>query len=261
MSTITEERQEAIRQFVMGHRLGSELGSKEETCSIGAINLALGGALSDKIPKCMSLVIGRWIIGVQDDMPDAMRNDFAWKALLPLAAGTGREPALEQRRLAIILDWMWTKILPSVQPIADKYGFAVEWKAMLLERTEAAADAAETAARRVAEAAETAEEAAAADAAGSAARAAAAAETAEEAVWRVRWRVGLAAADAAGAPLAAWRAGLAAAWAARVGVTPAAWAAAERAGLDASWAAWAAFAPEELLRQLIELSAETRAAL
>ena len=256
MSTITEERQEAIRQFVMGHRLGSELGSKEETCSIGAINLALGGALSDKIPKCMSPVIGRWIIGVQDAMPDAMRNDFAWKALLPLAAGTGREPALEERRLAIILDWMWTKVLPAVQPIADEYGFEVEWKAMLLERTEAAAAAARAAA---AEAAETAEEAAAADAA----------EAAEPAAWAAAARAAAAAAAAARAAAAAAAARAAAARAARAGRAEAARAgraeaaraaasAAERAGLDASWAA---FAPAELLRQLIELSAETRGAL
>ena len=238
MSTITGDRQEAIRQFVMGHHLGSGLGSNDEPCSIGAINLALGGALSDEVPWCMSPVIGRWIIGAQDFMPDAMRNDFAWKALLPLAAGTGRAPALEQRRLAIILDWMWTKVLPAVQPIADEYGFEVEWKAMLLERTEAAAEAARAAA----------------------ARAAAGGRRRRRRRGRRRWAAASWAA-AARAAAAAGGGGGGAAWRRRRGAAAAAARAASAAwGAEAS-AAWGAFAPAELLRQLIELSAETRGAL
>src|ERR1700679_548770 len=135
MSTITPEQQDAIRIFVMNHHLPRGLGSKEEACSIAAINLALRGELSDEIPECMSLVIGKWIIRVQDAMPDDLRNSLEWKDLLPLAAGTGRDPLLEQRRSALVLDWMWGTILPSIQPIADKHGFGVQWLSMCTEKT------------------------------------------------------------------------------------------------------------------------------
>ena len=152
MSTITAEQQNAILDFVMGHKLPRGLGTKEEACSIAAINLALTGELTDAIPDCMSLVIGRWIIRVQDSMPDEMRNSPRWKELLPLAAGTGRDVGLEDKRMRLISEWMWTQVLPRVQPIADRYGFGTQWRVMCTEKTAAAAEAA----ARAAEAAEAA---------------------------------------------------------------------------------------------------------
>jgi hypothetical protein len=105
MSTITKDQQQAIAAFLATHELPAGLGSQEAACSIAAINLALTGELTDRIPDCMSKVIGEWIIRVQDSMPSTMRNSDEWKRLLPLAAGTGREH--ESERLKLILAWMW----------------------------------------------------------------------------------------------------------------------------------------------------------
>ena len=137
MSTITLEQQTAIAVKLAGMHLPSGLGDEESACSIAAINLALSGELTDDIPPCMSKAIGKWIIRIQDSMPDDMRNSARWKQLLPRAAGTGR--AKEKKRLAIILDWMWGTVLPTLQPLADDRGFGTEWKRMTTERTRAAA--------------------------------------------------------------------------------------------------------------------------
>jgi hypothetical protein len=196
MSTITIEQQTAIAVKLAGMHLPSGLGDEEAACSIAAINLALTGTLTDNIPPCMSEVIGKWIIKVQDSMPDDMRNSAQWKSLLPLAAGTGR--AKEKKRLAIILDWMWGTVLPTLQPLADDRGFGTEWKRMTTERTRAAAEAAARAAARAAESvaweaarkAAYAVEAAEAEAAAWAAAEAAAwaAEAAKAAAWAAAWQ-------------------------------------------------------------------------
>lgn len=107
MSTLTAVEQQKIADRLATHDLSSGLGDELTACSIASINLALTGRLTDEIPACMSPVIGKWIIGVQDVMPFAMRNSTEWKRLLPLAAGTGR--GSESARLSIILEWMWTR--------------------------------------------------------------------------------------------------------------------------------------------------------
>jgi hypothetical protein len=194
MSTITTEQQQAIAAKLAGMTLPSGLGTEEAACSIAAINLALSGKLTDDIPDCMSKVIGKWIISVQDSMPDDMRNSDRWKSLLPRAAGTGR--GKEKERLDIILDWMWGTVLPTLQPLADDRGFGTEWKRMTTERTESAAAAARAATYAAAEAwaAHAAAEAAMA-AAAEAARADAAAYAAADAAAAVA--AARAAADAA----------------------------------------------------------------
>jgi hypothetical protein len=150
MSTLTLEQQFAIADFLRTHRLPKGMGTEEAACSIAAINLALSGKLTDDVPDCMSLVIGRWIIGAQDAMPDGMRNSDEWKSLLPLAAGTGR--AHERERLAMVMDWMWGTVLPSLQRLADERGFGAQWKRMTDERTHlAAAHAADAARARAAD--------------------------------------------------------------------------------------------------------------
>ena len=142
---LTIEQQTAIAEKLRDMHLPAGLGDEHSACSIAAINLALTGELTGDIPDCMSEVIGRWVINVQDSMPDEMRNSDRWKILLPLAAGTGREK--EQERLALVLDWMWGTVLPTLQPLADEEGFGAEWKRMTEERTaEAAAAAADAAA-------------------------------------------------------------------------------------------------------------------
>lgn len=137
---LSQQDQDKIREFLKDRYIPSGLGDSERACSIAAINLALYGKLTDEIPECMSAVIGRWIIKIQDIMPEEMRNSKEWKELLPLAAGTGRKK--EKERLKIIMKWMWQIVLPLLQPIADKHGFSKEWRTMCNKNTAAAAKAA-----------------------------------------------------------------------------------------------------------------------
>jgi hypothetical protein len=203
MSTITNEQQTKITDTLARMHLPAGLGDRENACSIAAINLALTNTMTDDIPACMSKVIGHWIIGAQDFMPDAMRNSARWKALLPLAAGTGR--GHERKRLDIILDWLWRVVLPDLQPQADAGGYGAAWRHMCEARTDEAAEAAAEAAARATTA--TTARAAAARAARAAAEAAEAAETtaraAEVAAWAA-WTAEAAAAAEAAAEVAAW---------------------------------------------------------
>jgi hypothetical protein len=143
MTTLTPAQQATVAATVQRMQLARGLGDAENACSIAAINIALSGELTDRIPDCMSEVIGNWIITIQDRMPDDMRNSSDWKRLLPLAAGTGRDH--EPERLAIVMDWMWSA-LTMVQPIAAAGGFGSEWLAMCRERSTTAANAARAAA-------------------------------------------------------------------------------------------------------------------
>jgi len=133
MSTLTDDQRAAIARTVDAMHLPAGLGDRENACSVAAINLALFNALTDGIPDCMSQVVGCWIIGVQDVMPDAMRNSKRWKAALPLAAGTGRRHELE--RLDLVYEWMWTRVLPFLQTTADVDGYGAEWREMIETRT------------------------------------------------------------------------------------------------------------------------------
>jgi hypothetical protein len=154
MSTITKEQQAAIAAFIADRHIPSGLGTAENACSIACINLALSGRLTDDIPECMSEVVGNWIIRIQDLMPNAMRNSPEWRALLPHAAGTGRSKEIE--RLAILKEWLFVTVLPTLQGVADSNGFGKEWSEMCSDKTTIAADAADAAARAAARAADAA---------------------------------------------------------------------------------------------------------
>jgi hypothetical protein len=145
----TKAQEQTLVAYLNTHILAKGVGDEKSACSIAAINLAINGELSDKIPDCMSEVIGFWIIRIQDAMPEEMRNSDRWKRLLPLAAGTGREPELEKQRRDLILDWMWEKVLPELSPVEDRSGFGDQWREMLKLRTYDAASAAYVAARAV----------------------------------------------------------------------------------------------------------------
>ena len=144
----TEQHRENLNAYLKGREIPSGMGTKEEACSVAAINLAISGILTDDIPDCMSEVLGEAVIRLQDAMPDEMRNSEEYKALLPDMAGTGRER--EKERLSILLDWMWGTVLPQLQLIADKEGFGGAWETMCEERTEKAAAAAKAAAKAAA---------------------------------------------------------------------------------------------------------------
>ena len=198
----TQEHRIKLEHYLGNHELPRGLGTEESACSIAAINLALTGELTDDIPKCMSEVLGRSTIHLQDAMPEEMRNSKRYKEWLPKAAGTGRDR--EHERADVLLEWMWSVVLPELQPLADNNGFGTEWQKMCRERTPyACADAYAAARAAAAYAADAADAAAAARAADAAADAAAAAYAAR------------AAARAAAADAYAARAAAAAAYAAR----------------------------------------------
>ena len=145
MSTeYTPEKRDALADYLATHPIAKGIGTEESACSLAAINLALTGKLTDDIPDCMSLVLGRATIILQDAMPDDMRNSEHYRAWLVTAPGTGRDR--EKERLGVILDWMWGTVLPQVQPVADQGGFGVEWARMCEERSCNAAGAAACAA-------------------------------------------------------------------------------------------------------------------
>ena len=88
MTTVwTQEADARLRDYLASHELVAGIGTEESACSVAAINLALTEKVTDAIPKCMSKVVGEWMIVVQDAMPSEMRNSPGWKRLLPMAAG------------------------------------------------------------------------------------------------------------------------------------------------------------------------------
>lgn len=140
MTDYTTDHRLNLEAYLASRTLPSGLGNKESACTLAAINLAMSGRLTDEIPACMSEVLGKAAISLQDAMPDEMRNSQRYKRLIPDMPGTGR--AQEQERLAILMEWMWGVVLPQVQPIADKRGLGVEWRQMCHDRMADAARAA-----------------------------------------------------------------------------------------------------------------------
>ena len=144
MTDYTTDHRLQLEAYLESHTLPKGLGGTESACTLAAINLAMSGKLTAKIPDCMSGVLGNAAITLQDAMPDKMRNSQRYKRLIPDMPGTGR--AQEQERLAILMEWMWGVVLPQLQPIADKSGFGDKWRLMCHDRTAAAAYAAADAA-------------------------------------------------------------------------------------------------------------------
>ena len=118
----TESIDRRLRDYLArpGYEIPAGLGTDDAACSMAAINLAAGYGMTDEPPDCMSYVIGRLIVSVQDAMPPYMRNGHEWRELLPLAAGTGRDH--EAERISVVLDWMCCTVLPLFQPRADRLG-------------------------------------------------------------------------------------------------------------------------------------------
>ena len=225
-----------------GYEIPAGIGTEEAACSVTAINLALGGGLTDTIPPCMSAAIGHWIITVQDAMPRGVRNAPEWRALLPDAAASGREPTAEHRRLRLVMSWMWGALEQATQLAVDA-GYGSDWEAMLDKRTADAAEAASIAARTAARAA---------GVSGASAEAAVAVRNASECAAGASWAAAGAARGATFATDGAWATD--AARAARNAVDAVAWSAedADKATADA----WRALDPAGLLDRLIKAPAE-----
>lgn len=140
----TQEHRAKLEAYLATHTLPAGLGGAESACTLAAINIAMSGELTGNIRPCMSAVLGQTATVLQDAMPDDLRNSTRYKTLIPNMPGTGRDH--ENERLAVLMDWMWTVVLPQVQPFADKKGFGAEWRKMCKEKTYAAAGAAADAA-------------------------------------------------------------------------------------------------------------------
>lgn len=147
----TKEHQKKLEDYLKDRKIPSGLVWGGEACSVAAINIAINGKLTNDIPDCMSVVLGKAVITLQDAMPSEIRNSDAYKAILPDMAGTGREH--ERERLSILRDWMWGVVLPQIQSIADRHGFGKEWHLMCQDRNAKAARVATAAAVAKAEAA------------------------------------------------------------------------------------------------------------
>ena len=133
----TKKHRKNLNTYLKDRFIPAGLGTEEEACSLAAINLSINGWFTDEIPDCMSDVLGRLVIILQDAMPNHMRNSEEYKSLLPDMAGTGRKH--EKDRFNILLDWMWETVLPKLQPLADSRGCGGKWRAMCKERTPNAA--------------------------------------------------------------------------------------------------------------------------
>jgi hypothetical protein len=134
--SFTKEDREKVSRFLSKTNLHQGLGSAVSPCSIAAINLALTGVLNDERPPCMSPIIHRFIMEVQDAAGPEMRNSREWKALLPWAAGSLDEDEIEHERLLVIRDWMWDVVLPKHRPAED---LKDSWATMLQGRSQDAA--------------------------------------------------------------------------------------------------------------------------
>ena len=133
-STLTPEQIAKLHEMlsIETHpHLARGLGTVKEPCTLAAINLALSGRPTDGIPECMSLWIGRFLISVQDSCPaDLGRDHPRWRSAAVDCAGSGRDPAREAVRARLLMEWVWSKVLPVRQAQADASGYGAEWAAM-----------------------------------------------------------------------------------------------------------------------------------
>ena len=95
--------------------------------------------LEDTIPNGMSQVIGAWTSRMNISIPADKRNE--WENLVSEAHSTRRDQEAEAKRLKLIENWLWKKVLPAIQPVAEERGFGAEWSDLCEEWTEAAQSA------------------------------------------------------------------------------------------------------------------------
>lgn len=82
-----------------------------------------------------SKIASRWVRFVESELPKKIRNTAKWRAALRKLEICGNEPAAERRRKELLLDWLWTKVMPTLQPRATACGIAREWRKMCKQRT------------------------------------------------------------------------------------------------------------------------------
>ena len=131
----TPQAEDRLRAYLAcpGYIIPRGTGSREAASSMAAIYMALTGELANRPPKCMSYVIGRSIQLLQDEVPQQLRNHATWRNLLLLAART--DSGRESERLDILVRWVWETVLPTLDPVADKYDIGKSWRRAIVRRS------------------------------------------------------------------------------------------------------------------------------
>ncbi len=135
----TTKMERRLRAILKTSELPKGLGTYQNPSSMAAINLAISEELVPYVPDCMSLVIGKWVLIMNDAVPHCIRNSKRWKKALPLAAKSGQDH--EEHRANILVEWLWNDIMPLPQNAADLTGLGREWHTLLEQRSSDAAGA------------------------------------------------------------------------------------------------------------------------
>lgn len=111
---VTERRREALRAALTSPDLilvtgkgNASVPGQGRACTISEIVLTLTGELDDGPHPCISEVIRRWVIPIQDVMPDNIRNSNQWREAAIGIAGSASTEAVENRRHDFLLAWVW----------------------------------------------------------------------------------------------------------------------------------------------------------
>jgi hypothetical protein len=120
-----------------------------ECCTIAEIMLRLTGHLGDGPHPCVSEVIRKWVMSVQDAMPDSVRNSVEWRSAAGGIAGSATTPEAERIRCDMIMEWMWGRLADEAVLSAVPAVARPAWEQMLTERTSKSACTAEEAIKAV----------------------------------------------------------------------------------------------------------------
>lgn len=141
---VTEETRARLRAALLDEtfRLGMGVGTLTgERCTMAAINLILTGKLNDAPHPCVSEVIRRWVMRVQDVIPGRIRNSLAWRTAAVDIAGSATTRAAELARAQMLVAWMWDRLADPGVLASVPADVRPAWDVMLCERTAAAATA------------------------------------------------------------------------------------------------------------------------
>lgn len=121
-----------LKKVRLVHQIGDET---KKQCTFSAMQMALTGTLTDDRPQCVSQLIYDFWIPFQDHLPLNILNSREIRNLIPLIAGTGNDPADEERRQQTLRSWLYEVVLPLFQEEADRAGMGDEWKEMIRLQT------------------------------------------------------------------------------------------------------------------------------
>lgn len=86
--------------------LSKDLGTPSCPCSIGAVNIALTGRLTDHTPPGVDSLLSCLTVQMQDSCPATIcRESEDWRRLLPLLVGTGSPGRMRKRVVSTFLAW------------------------------------------------------------------------------------------------------------------------------------------------------------